>query len=225
MEVVSEDPSNTLYPGLSASSKRLMGLKEFKKLNETEEKNLLQSSDRFNAYSQVSTTTSPRTHKIEYKKGIIREVLKQKLIPDNILTQDATVYLGSGTDIEYPLALGARNIWLLDPIFQNEEAKDMVLKQVEKILTENAHLDGDHLVFNFDFGNGKEITQIHFESKLYGIEDVDLPKNIGLVIKFASQGPHGQIRIGNDIEENMTKDCLVLEESRLIQNGKVTEIT
>lgn len=215
IEVVSSN-DNSLYPGLSSASKRLLGLKEFVKISEEEERRILESRQRFNAYSNLDTTTSPRKHKIEYKKGIIREIVKDNLIDKEILKNNPTVYLGSGLDIEYPLSLGSSDIWLVDPVLGSEEAKKELKIKIEKLLEKELpwELQGS-FDFNFDFGGREEKVKVNLISKNYKQGDIGLPQNIGLIIKFASQGPDGEIKIDTSLERNIVNGGYILDESRL----------
>ncbi|MDD4409937.1 MAG: hypothetical protein PHW52_04795 [Candidatus Pacebacteria bacterium] len=206
----------TLYPGLSETSKRLLGLKEFRKFSAEEERNTFSSSDRMNAYLNLSTNTFPIDHKINYKKGIVRDIVSKDLIDENILKNNLTVYLGSGTDIEYPLAFGARNIWLVDPELNNNEAILELRERIEKITEERLSLEiQESFRFDFDFGNGKEEVMVDIVPKKYGIDGIHFPENIGLVILFASQDMNRQVCIGEDIRNNIIEGGYILNESDL----------
>ncbi|MDD5639210.1 MAG: hypothetical protein PHR47_00145 [Candidatus Pacebacteria bacterium] len=217
-EIEFQEDMETLYPGLSETSKRLLGLKEFRKFSDEEERELFLSSDRLNAYHNLSTNTFPLEHKTSYKKGITRDIISKNLIAENILQNNLAVYLGSGVDIEYPLVLGARNIWLIDPQFQNNESKLELKEKIEKIIKEKLPLKmQDLLKFDFDFGSGKEGVIVSLIPKKYGIDDIDFPKNIGLVILFASQDANGQVEVSGDIRKNIIDGGYILNESDLKQ--------
>ena len=212
-----DKPASTLYEGVSSSSKRLMGLKEFKQASAEELRILFPSSNRFDAYSSIETTTFPTKHKIEFKKGIVREIVGNNLIPESVLKDNPAIYLGSGTDVEYPLSLGCREIYMIDPIFKDRLFVQEVKSRIEKITHQSVLDNNQSFEFLFDFGRSPENVQVVLVAEVYGVESINLPKNIGLVIEFASQGPEGKVILGEDIRKNFAQESYVLEESRLTQ--------
>src|SRR5690606_32928106 len=103
-------------------SRKLLGLDvKFRTFTPEEEDSYLISSERKKAFENIDTTTNPRKPKIEQKKGIVSELIKDEIIPQEIVKNYPLIYLGSGTDIEYPLAIGGRHIEMVDYIFESPE--------------------------------------------------------------------------------------------------------
>ncbi|PIQ91731.1 MAG: hypothetical protein COV70_02140 [Parcubacteria group bacterium CG11_big_fil_rev_8_21_14_0_20_39_22] len=85
--------------------KRKLGFRDFPKRTIEEKRGLLGSEERVRALDAITTTTLPASKK-EIKKGVVLEVAEQNLISPEVLRNNLLVYIGSGTDIEYALALG-----------------------------------------------------------------------------------------------------------------------
>src|SRR3989338_9465933 len=100
------ESEHTLYPGLSKRTKELMGLREFTPMSENEVRDLLGSEQRFQSYQNMRAETIGGAHQREFKKGITREIVENKMLNEQLLKEQPTVYIGSGTDLEYPLVLG-----------------------------------------------------------------------------------------------------------------------
>jgi hypothetical protein len=184
-------------------------------ITETEKKDLLITPERTMAFENIDTSTNPRMAKIKQKKGIVSEILKRKLIPDNILKTKDLLYLGSGTDIEYPLAIGARKITMVDYLFGAEECVKDVLERIKKLTGEEPFLTGDSLSFQFDFGEGKEQVTVVLSSA--GFKDpnkhgeVFTPKDeIGTILMFAPNHPGGTIKLEEEILSKVVPSGVVL---------------
>lgn len=176
--------------------RRLLGLDRNWKLLEGERKMLLGSVQRSKAYDAIDTNTNPRQPNIEKKKGIIAEVLEKRLIPDVVLKDKKTVYIGSATDVAYPLALGARNIVLADPCFSQDEWCTTLGDRIKALIGEGVTEEEGIFTFEFDFGQGNETVRIQVAAQEYIPEEFrkiqassfELPKDTGVVMLFATQG-------------------------------------
>ncbi len=181
---------------MSPSSLRLLGLDRNWKPLEGERKALLGSEQRMMAYDAIDTNTIPRQPNIEKKKGIVAEVLEKHLIPDDILKGKKTVYIGSATDVAYPLALGARNIILVDPCFSQNEWRNALGDRIKALVGEGVTEEEDVFTFEFNFGQGDETVRIQVTAQEYIPEEFrktqassfELPEDTGVVMLFATQG-------------------------------------
>jgi hypothetical protein len=108
-------------------ARQLLGLREF---DQRKPEDFLKSGQRRAAWSAIRTNTLPTT-KADMKRGVVLESIHRRLLPENIFKTHPVVYIGSGVDVEYPLALGARYIVLVDPIFTSHDAIRNVVKKVE----------------------------------------------------------------------------------------------
>ena len=130
----------------------MLGFRDFPKRTDEEKKELLGTEQRMKVFDSISTTTLPVSKK-EMKKGAILEIIEKKLLSDKILRDHPVVYIGSGTDVEYPIALGGRNIVMIDPILADEQAIKEVLEKIKRVTNQETQNDNGKIVFSFDFGN------------------------------------------------------------------------
>ncbi len=122
----------------------------------------------FNSIDAFATGRMGNQELIKNKQEIVTEVTKKKLL-ENVLTEYPLVYIGSGTDIEYPLCLGGRVIVMVDPIFESPKALADIKTKIENITGEKiAQQSLEKLGFTFDFGSGKKPVIVHFSPKYYG---------------------------------------------------------
>lgn len=209
-------------------ARRLLGLDiEWAPLTDDEKMKMLVSKERMAAYDNIDTTTHPRGPRIREKQGIVSEIARQNLLSIELLRSLPTVYLGSGDDVDYPLALGARRIELVDPIFDDPEAVSSLEKRLGRILQREIKLNKDGTIaVPFDFGDGQEVVTVKVVPELYYQKSMrfrkpdkvyELPKKIGLVILFASQGPGGQIEQNKEIESHIVKSGAILNHRALVK--------
>lgn len=176
--------------------RRLLGLDRNWKPLDGERKMLLGSEQRIRAYDAIDTNTNPRQPNIEKKKGVIAEVLEKRLISDDVLRAKKTVYIGSATDIAYPLALGARNIVLDDPCFSQQEWRTALGDRIRALIGEGVTEAEDAFTFEFDFGQGSETVHVQVAAREYipiefrksRVDSFELPEDTGVVMLFATQG-------------------------------------
>jgi hypothetical protein len=206
---------------LSPTSKRLFGLRDFAPTSPEQKLKLVKSEQRMAALAAIDTTTMPRGPKREMKRGIVLEVCKLGLLSDTILKNNLLVYLGSGTDIEYALALGGRQISMVDPIFSDESAVQDLIGRIQNLGTENINQENTTLNFNFDFGEGIEPVSVTVSPKTYSPDGVDdsysIPESTGLVVLYASQGPEGVITVTEDMKSKIVPGGALLHDAEVIR--------
>lgn len=198
--------------------RHLLGLRNFPKRTRDEKMALLGSEDRVRALDAITTTTLPCIQKGEMKKGVVLAVAEKNLISQEVLRRHPLVNIGSGTDIEYPLAVGGRIIIMVDPILEKESIQGEVVEKIEKLISEKTTRQGNKIFFNFDFGNGKESTSVELVNKPYPIKDreigdYDLPDDTGAIILFASQGPGGRVKTDEAMTSKLVDGGLMIEET------------
>ena len=125
------------------------------------------------AFNQIDAATMPRKEAIKHKKAVILEIKRKNLIDKEVLKNYWTVYVGSGTDFEYPFLLGARSIVLVDPGFQLESEIEKVRQKVKFMAGEKYIEVSDHeFKFTCNLGEGDEIVTIKIDAALYGSPEV-----------------------------------------------------
>jgi hypothetical protein len=215
-----DDESADMVPPKAESKesrmKRLMGFRGFPKRTQEEKLALLGSEERVQALDSITTTTLPSSKK-EMKKGVVLEVAERHLISEEILRTYPLVYLGSGIDIEYALALGGKIIVLVDPILAIPEIKTEAIEKI-KHLSSDVVIEGDTCAFEFDFGNGKERVTTELVAKAYSKEtdSYALPDKIGAMVLYASQGPRGRITVDNSVKERIIDGGIIIEDTTAI---------
>lgn len=220
--------------GYSPDSLRLLGLNiSWKTLTEDEQRKFFKSPQRIAAFLAISTTTLPIGPKSDEKRGIVSHIIRKGLIAEDILREYPTVYLGSGDDFEYPLALGARHSILVDPILNEQQVKDNISTRLKGLADGPATFNDQMFEFMFDFGSGKELAKIQLEPRYYhaskklvdalGPQDVytNLPKKIGLVLLYASRSPLWQMKAQGDITSKVVEGGGILADKRFTPKGSL----
>jgi hypothetical protein len=204
-------------PTFSASSKRLLGLREFDPTEPAELKDLFGSDERISIWNSIETDTYPRGPKREMKKNLVVEVLKKKLIDEELLKENPVVYIGSGVDIDYPLSLGARNITMIDPIFCDEAAIQDIKGRIERFKPEK--ISENRFKFDFDFGKGKESVNMTLSPETYGQEtgSAILPERVAAILLFASQSPAGTVEPDEVMKKRLARGGLILNNADVIK--------
>ena len=209
-----------LTPEQLAEILNLLGLdRKYANFSDQEKLTFLKSKQRINAYDKISTSTNPPRANIDKKKGIVSEVIKNNLIDEETLKKYPSVYIGSGTDIEYPLAMGARKIILVDPNLAETEFRDEMLRQLNNLTPNNLTISDSKINFDFDFGNGPEKAEIvisptHHNPRFtvnnsHGV--FNSPEQIGLVMTYVTQDPYSSsVEIDDDIASKLVDRGLVL---------------
>jgi hypothetical protein len=185
---------------------------------------VLGSRERIQAFDRIDTSTLPRAQRIREKKGIVSEVISRHLLPDELLRTHSAVYLGSGTDIEYPLALGCRNIVMIDPILETSGAVDEIVSRIRSILLTEASLirNQQNMTFDCDFGGGPEVVTVQLDGRRFepsatagDIAAVGPIKRVGLILCFAAQGPHGEVEVPKELVSRVVDGGFMLVNHQL----------
>lgn len=215
---------------------QLLGLdREYDVIKDTEKEALLKSEERIRAFEKIETTTNPPKARIKQKQGIVSETIKKSLISEEVLKNEPMLYFGSGTDVEYPLALGGRNIVMVDAMFKEDkggqEVRDYILQRLRKLTHKEIAVEDDSFVFDFDFGEGVEKVKV----ELVGVELPSpytpeeereklsegygkLPEKVGIVLRFASGG-----MTLDEIKPRVVEGGVTLSEDYLSRKNKADE--
>jgi len=135
----------------------------------------------------------------------------KETLGNNGIAQKHAAYIGSGLDWHFPVALGARDIAMIDPMYQNPEDRQRLLKSVREFDPE-AKIDGEEdLLINFavDIGEGMENVTLHLDKTDVNTYEPQLP--LGFVLEF--RGPSAiksNVPILENIARGMADDGLVL---------------
>lgn len=216
-------------------ARELLGLdKTWDILRGGEKERLLPSPELREVFDNFDTTTNPREPNIEKKQGIVSEALRGQLLDEDVLQKHPSVYIGSFVDFMYPLALGSRNIVLVDPVLENERVIPALAGLLKKITGREPSVSRNVITVPFDFGDGPEEVTIRIEAKPYippeetgGMEDrYTLPDQAGLVLLFASQGSDARVVLEEGIERKIVEGGAILDEDTLMRfrNGKKERI-
>ena len=159
---------------------------------------LLPTPDLQAAYAAISAETLPRAPAIEHKKALVSEIRTRGHLSEEILRRYPVVYVGSATDVEYPLALGCRNLVLVDPALREPEARDSLVRRISKVIGEQPTQRSEReLDFAFDFGAGDEQVRVRLEPTLYHPSSEEAaqrwgrfapPKEIGMILGYQTEG-------------------------------------
>ncbi len=211
---------------MTRRARQLLGLDfNWQLPHEAEKNSLLRSEGRVNAFDTINTTTNPRGENIKKKQGIIAELLRKKLLYEGHLINKPTVYIGSGDDIEYPLALGARKIELVDPIFSDEEFKKRTVAKIANLF-DSVQIQDDIITGMFDYGDGLEPVTVRLvdlplrQDIMHSDQSEDsyiLPQDIGHILLFASQGPSGAIECDENMQECITDGGAIVNGAVLLK--------
>lgn len=205
-------------------ARELLGLRDFPQRTSDERKRMMGSDMRLAALEAIDTSTRPRPAKREMKKNVVLEVVAKKLLPQDLLKSNATVYIGSEMDVEYPLAFGARHIVLVDPVFTLEECcRDMSEKI--KNLAGRVSEEGGRLKFSFDYGDGPEDAEVlliggiyssKFNPEALGVPVYELPDDVGAILLFGTQSPGGVVCADENMLSKLVHGGVIVEETHII---------
>ena len=114
------------------------------------------------------------------KQENVLEIREKGLLDQKILKTAPLLYVASGTDIEYPLTLGAREVIMLDPIFATRRFVE-TLKDRIKVLcgSEVAEEPTGVFRFPFDFGEGAEEVVVRVDPREYGDKTEEARDHLG----------------------------------------------
>lgn len=101
------------------------------------------------------------------KKEDVLKIRERSLIDEGVFADAPLVYLGSGVDVEYPLTLGARDIIMVDPIFEEKRYLEDLRRRIESLVGECSVESDRSLIFQFDFGHGPERVRVKPDPRPY----------------------------------------------------------
>jgi len=213
-----DDILKSRVPNREELLKRMLGKRNFPKRTEEDKLRILQSGERVRALNAIETTTFPPGKK-EMKKGAVLEIAERCLISDAVLKEQEITYIGSGTDAEYLLALGARHGTMVDPILDIPEARTELLQRIQRACGTEPRVHGDHISFDFDFGSGKEEVTMRIVSKFItptGSEprpdNYELPHGLGGIVMYAAQGPGSFVKADDALKSKIAEGGFLLED-------------
>lgn len=131
---------------------------------------MFSSLDQRRAISEVTSSSLDSKIAINHKKRSVKEITEEALLSPEIMKSGATIYVASGTDIAYPLLIGARKIVMVDPILQDDKTKQEIINRITAIINQPPEIIDNRLEFQFDFGNGDENVSVILQAAVYGSE-------------------------------------------------------
>jgi len=143
----------------------------------------------------------------------IRAVLAmRKMLKDQGITQRYTANLGAGIDWQFPVALGAREIVMVDQDYQRKDVVVKLFESVRQFDGKTQMKDGNRpdILFGVDLGEGREDITLHLDSS--EITKYQPQQPLGFVLEFAgpSKGPNrSRVPVLPNIARAMTDDGLV----------------
>lgn len=221
-----EDYAARMQERQLARAAALLGLRQFPKKTEEERRALMGSDMRFKALQSILTTTLPYKLQAEMKRHIALTVTEQGLISEEALKDFPSVYIGAGGDLEYPLAIGARHIIMVDPACGIPGFKEAIVRRIEDLTGEKVASDTLPLHFSFDFGSGKEPVSLELFAGKYAPdqsnEDPDmplyaLPEKVGSILLFAAQGPRGRVEIDEAMRARLVPGGAILQHADVLK--------
>ena len=133
------------------------------------EANFLPSEDLKRAFESLEAHTHPKKEAIEHKRTIVKEISERNLIDPAILKSAPVIYVGSNIDFEYPLVLGSREIYMIDPVFREDQSLGSLKGRIQGLVGDNWRQEQDGSIhFKFDFGEGEEEVILRPQAALYG---------------------------------------------------------
>lgn len=123
------------------------------------------------ALKSIQCHTAPvhQSTAIQRKRRIVERVNEGEFIPLPLLRAGPVLYIGSHTDLPFPLSLGFRKIILLDPSFQSPQTFTSLHKIAREDLGVTIRTSSNQSVFEFefDFGLGAEEVTVECVAKRY----------------------------------------------------------
>ncbi len=194
----------------------------------------LRSIEHKKAFENIDTSTNPRKAKTEQKRGIASEIIERGLISEEILRNFPIVYLGSGADVEYPLALGGRRILMVDYILKDPRIQNEIRNRVGALINQEVPLIDNKLTFEFDFGGGSEEVVVEIHPEVYNPPTEDMareyrtfvpPQQVGVILSFAPQGPMGPIQLDEDIKSKVVEGGAIIGDNSVVRVNPATQQT
>lgn len=151
------------------------------------------------AFKQMSAMTFPKISALNQKRATVFEVREKNILSPERQLNGMAVYIGSGTDIEYPLCMGMCNIFLVDPCLCGPRMVDDLVNRVEQIIGKGKVTRGNgQISFIFDSkSSNPEIVVVHLVDRharigpvapTQGAYILNSDTKIFLLLAFASGG-------------------------------------
>ncbi len=108
---------------------------------------------------------------------------KEHGINQEIIKNNPCIYPGAGYDPHTPILLGARNIDLLDPTYQNQKDREIVFEELKRYGPVIKLSDYEYEFYK-DFGNGPELVKVNllpWDSYTFNTK-----RKYGMVLAFRS---------------------------------------
>jgi hypothetical protein len=179
----------------------------FEKIGKGEEiERFLPSKFLQKAFNNLTTETTFAEEATERKRNWILEIIKRGLIDPKILQNYPTVYIASGTDVEFPILLGAQNIIMVDPIFENKEKVNEVRRRIEAMIGNNELKISEEQINS----KTKTIFEFKIEGKSFRIEVIPAYYGLSKISERLSKIPLPR-RLEEVEEEQKEKTKEILE--------------
>ncbi|MFB6225987.1 MAG: hypothetical protein ABEJ02_01405 [Candidatus Paceibacteria bacterium] len=141
-----------------------------------EREKLLPSEDLKQIYEQLDfySNREGKEEKLRQKKEMVEKIRSSEAFSqlESTLQENPMLYIGSGSDIELPLLLGAREVAMVERKEIIDEIKSK-LEDLGKDFDTTEKSDYIEIEFSFDFGDGEEEVQFKiYENEIYGSEDL-----------------------------------------------------
>jgi hypothetical protein len=153
------------------------------------------------AFNNLTTETTFAEEATERKRNWILEIRKRKLINPEILKNNPTVYIASGTDVEFPILLGAQNIIMVDPIFEDKEKVNEVRRRIEAMIGNNELKISEEQINS----KTKTIFEFTIEENNFRIEVIPAYYGLSKISERLSKIPLPR-RLVEEVEEEEQKE-------------------
>lgn len=155
-----------------------------------------------------SFTVAPAEASLRKVRAVIalRETLRDKNI-----TQKHAAYLGSRFDWHFPVALGARDIAMIDLEFQKPEFRQQLLRSVKQYGAEikTVGIDNSRIDFVLDLGEGGENVTLRVDGT--DLHEYEPQQPLGFILGcYGGWEKQGKVPIPENIIRGLAKDGLVL---------------
>ncbi len=207
-----DNPPPPPVPEESSLEKRMKAAANARKATLTPERirSLLPSEDLQKAFGAIKAQTMSLFNlAVLEKQQNVLEVREKGIPNEAVMKEFPLVYVGSGTDIEYPLSLGSRNVLMVDPFLGDPKGIESLRRKITALSGANVTEDSGRFRFMFDFGAAKEEVSITVDPRVYakgGDDHVEQkerftpPAEIGGLLAFQS---------GDPTEDLETVNCIV----------------
>ena len=154
-----------------------------------------------------SSTLGPAEASLRKVQAVI--ALKDTL-KDRTISQRHTAYIGSRFDWHFPVALGARDIAMIDLIYQNPGPRQELLRSLIHYGAEikTVGIDNSVITFVLDLGIARESVTLRLDTDVFTYKP---QQPLGFVLQF--YGPWektSKVPVRENVARGMTNDAIVL---------------